>query len=70
MAVSVQPCEIKPGMRVTFHDGDDEMSGVVNGQPWVYFAGVGPGAVARIPVACTNGRVLDVAGSNIVSVTP
>ena len=70
MAVSVQPCEIKAGMRVTFHDGDDDMSGVVNGQPWVYFGGVASGATARIPVACEDGRCIDVAGANITSVTP
>jgi hypothetical protein len=61
-------CEIKPGVRVEFMNGDtDPEPGIVNGQPWVFFDGVD--AVARVPVmSLASGKCIDVAGHNIFRV--
>ncbi len=66
MTATAAPREIRPGLRVTFADADTEASGIVNGPPWVYWTGAE--VQARIPVACDDGRTLDVAGPNLRSV--
>jgi hypothetical protein len=62
--------EIVMGSRVVFDNGDtDPEEGFVNGKPWVLFDGVN--AVARVPVFVPKGnRCLDVAGANIMRVSP
>lgn len=67
--MSNTPCEIKQGMRVQFVDVSDPdlVTGIVNGEPWVFFDGID--AEARIPVFIpASDRCMDVSGHNIMRV--
>lgn len=65
MSATARPTEVKQGCSLTFRDTDTELTGMVNGDPWVYFDGE---CHARIPVWTDERGPMDVAGENVVSV--
>ena len=61
--------EIKPGTQLTFKQDEEELDGIVNGEPYLLFYEDDAEVVARIPVHVPKGnRNFHVAGTNVVSV--